>query len=64
MSPPAHTPPAAPPPDTAALGIKSQDEKPGVVVQTYNPRPKSLRQEDHKFKTRLGYIVRPCLKKK
>jgi hypothetical protein len=23
-----------------------------------------LRQEDHKFKAKLGYIVRPCLKKK
>jgi hypothetical protein len=22
-----------------------------------------LRQEDHKFKTSLGYVVRPCLKK-
>jgi hypothetical protein len=23
-----------------------------------------LRQEDHKFKTSLGYIARPCLEKK
>jgi hypothetical protein len=31
-----------------------------VVVHNYNPALRRLRQEDHKFKASMGYIVRPC----
>jgi hypothetical protein len=40
--------------------IRGDDVGPGVAVHTYNPSP----QEDHKFKVSVGYLVRPCLKKK
>jgi hypothetical protein len=30
---------------------------------TYHPALRRLRQEDSRFKSSLGYIVRPCLKK-
>jgi hypothetical protein len=29
----------------------------------YNPAVGSLMQEDHKYKTSLGYLARPCLSK-
>jgi hypothetical protein len=35
-----------------------------MVVQTYNPALRRLRQENHKFKASMGCIVRPCLKTK
>jgi hypothetical protein len=35
-----------------------------VVLYTCNPSTKRLRQEDHKFKASLGYMVKPCLKQK
>jgi hypothetical protein len=37
--------------------------KPGKIVHACNPRINRLRQEDHEFKTRLGYIVRPLSKR-
>jgi hypothetical protein len=36
--------------------------EPGMVVDSYNPSTQK-RQEDHEFKTSLGYIVKSCLKK-
>jgi hypothetical protein len=35
---------------------------PGVVVPVYNSRTWEQRQENHKFKAGLGYIVRLCFK--
>jgi hypothetical protein len=31
-------------------------------IHAYNPRMQEAQQDDHKFKTRLSYRVRPCLK--
>jgi hypothetical protein len=33
-------------------------------VPTYKQALRRLRQEDHKFQGNLGYIVRPCLRKR
>jgi hypothetical protein len=32
-------------------------------MEAYTPALQWLMQEDHEFKTILGYIVEPCLKK-
>jgi hypothetical protein len=37
---------------------------PGAVVHTIIPAFGRLRQEDHEFKTSLGYVAKPCLKKR
>lgn len=37
-------------------------KKTGIVTNTYNSKLGRLRQEEHKLKVSLGYIVRPCLK--
>jgi hypothetical protein len=37
--------------------------RPGMVVSACNPSTQQLRQEDGKFKARLGLIASPCLKK-
>jgi hypothetical protein len=35
----------------------------GVVYTSIIPALRRQRQEDHKFKASLGYMVTPCLKK-
>jgi hypothetical protein len=44
-------------------GLK-KDARPGVVALALIPTLGRLRQEDHEFKVNLGYMVRPCLKKR
>jgi hypothetical protein len=43
--------------------LKNKHE-PGMVVHTYNPSTWRLEQEDWELKDSLGYIARPCLRKK
>lgn len=31
------------------------------MIHTYNKAPQMLRQNNHKFKVNLGYVMRPCL---
>jgi hypothetical protein len=38
--------------------------EPGMAVHSCNPNTWKMRQEDHEYKNNLGYIARPCLKKK
>jgi hypothetical protein len=45
-------------------GDKPTLVRPGMVVHTCNPVLGKLKQEDHKFKASLGYIVRSSLKNK
>jgi hypothetical protein len=38
--------------------------KPGIVAHLCIPSLRRVKQENHELKASLGYIVRPCLKKK
>lgn len=44
------------------IAIRMFKKKTDTVTNTYNSKPGRLRQEEHKLKVSLGYIVRPCLK--
>jgi hypothetical protein len=35
-----------------------------MVVHACNPKTQGLRKEEHEFEVSLGYVVRPCLRKK
>jgi hypothetical protein len=48
----------------SSVSIPNKKIRIGMVLYICNPALGRLRWEDCKFKTSLGYIVTPCLKKK
>jgi hypothetical protein len=50
--------------ESSTLKIKKGGSEKGVMVHTHNPSTRGIRQENYDFKASLGYIERPCLKKR